>query len=164
MTALTWCARDTPAPFRFAHADLRNTTYNPGGSESPSSYRFPYDDGSFDLVIATSVFTHLLADAAEHYLAETARVLASGGRLFSTWYLLSGEQRSGPPAPFEFHDATRPAAVADRAEPESAVAFTEDWLRESLRANGFEPPSVQPGSWAGRPGASRQDLVVAYVA
>jgi SAM-dependent methyltransferase len=164
---IAWCSehyRATPAPFRFAHADLRNATYNPGGSEAPSTYRFPYDDASFDLVIATSVFTHLLADAAAHYLAESARVLAPGGRLFSTWYLLMGEQRSDPPPPFTFHDATLPAAVADPAEPESAVAFTEDWLRGSLGADGLELRSLEPGSWAGRPGASRQDLVVAYEA
>ena len=83
-SGIAWCQeryRDTPAPFRFVHADLRNSAYNPGGTLDAGSYRFPYDDAAFDLVIATSLFTHLLPAAAEHYLAEAARVLTPGGRL-----------------------------------------------------------------------------------
>jgi SAM-dependent methyltransferase len=105
--AIAWCARhylETPAPFRFTHADLRNVQYNPGGRGSASTYRFPYGDDAFDLVIATSVFTHLLADEAANYLAEAARVLAPGGRLFATWFLLGdgpplGSSLSGGPPP-----------------------------------------------------------------
>jgi SAM-dependent methyltransferase len=164
---IDWCNdhyRRTPAPFRFRHADLRNASYNPEGSQQALTYRFPYDDGSFDLVIATSVFTHLLADTAEHYLAETARLLTPGGRLFSTWYLLDADHPSPPPPPFGWRDACLPAAIADPAEPEAAVAFTKQWLRDALAANGLDLRAVQPGSWAGESGASRQDLVVAYLA
>ena len=82
--------------FAFVHADLRNTAYNPGGALDADSYRFPYGDGAFDLVIATSLFTHLLPAAAEHYLSEAARVLAPGGRLFCTWLLFSAD-RPAPP-------------------------------------------------------------------
>jgi SAM-dependent methyltransferase len=76
--AISWCARhyrDMPVPFAFAHADLHNTRYNPAGRCSPAEYRFPYEDGAFDLVIATSVFTHLLSDEADNYLREVAGVL-----------------------------------------------------------------------------------------
>ncbi len=34
-SGIAWCQehyRDTPAPFRFVHADLRNSAYNPGGT------------------------------------------------------------------------------------------------------------------------------------
>ena len=92
--AIAWCRRHyerMPVPFTFRHADLRNTLYNPGGRGSPADYRFPYLDRSFDLVIATSVFTHLLEDGAENYLAQAARVLAPGGRLFTTWFLLGAD-------------------------------------------------------------------------
>jgi len=162
---ISWCQKHyhgTPAPFRFHHADLHNAQYNPRGVDSALSYRFPYDDYSFDLVLTTSVFTHLLADAVDHYLAEAARVLAPGGRLFATWFLLSDGSRVTPPPPFRFSDATAPAAIADPAAPEAAVAYDEAWVRERLRAHGFQlREPIHHGSWAGRSGRSLQDITVA---
>src|SRR5690349_5044074 len=67
--AIAWCQRHytgTPVPFRFAHVDLRHPVYNPTGAESATTFPFPYPDAHFDLVIATSVFTHLLEDEADH--------------------------------------------------------------------------------------------------
>ncbi|MGI8505725.1 MAG: class I SAM-dependent methyltransferase [Solirubrobacteraceae bacterium] len=162
---ISWCQkhyRDTPAPFRFHHADLHNAQYNPSGVDSALGYRFPYDDHSFDLALTTSVFTHLLAHAVDHYLAEAARVLAPGGRLFATWFLLTDENLVTPPPPFRFSDATAPAAIADPAAPEAAVAFDEAWVRERLRAHGFQlREPIHRGSWAGRSGRSLQDITVA---
>src|SRR5262249_53101848 len=79
---IAWCQRNiTPIlpNFRFHHFDLANSTYNPGGTIDPESFRFPFAESSFDLVVATSVFTHMLPQALEHYLAEIARVLRKGG-------------------------------------------------------------------------------------
>jgi SAM-dependent methyltransferase len=164
--AISWCSShylDTPAPFRFQHADLQNNMYNPLGSGSAADYRFPFPDASFDLVLAISVFTHLLADAAENYLSEAARVLAPGGRLFATWFLLDPDRP--PPhggAAFEFSDSAGPASLGDPAVPEAAVAFKDRWLAERLRAHGLKPREpVRRGSWRGAPGASFQDIVVA---
>ena len=166
---IAWCQahyRDTPVPFRFQHADLHNAVYNPSGRASAQNHRFPYGQGSFDLVLATSVFTHLLTDAADHYLAEATRVLAPRGRLFTTWFLLSGEPEREPPAPFRFQDTTRTAAVADPAAPEAAVAYPESWLRERLSTHGLQLGAIQRGSWRGGPdagqGASHQDIAIAY--
>jgi SAM-dependent methyltransferase len=159
---INWCRRHyrgTQAPFRFEHADLHNTQYNPGGRGSAAEYRFPYGDATFDFAIATSVFTHLLADAADRYLAEAGRVLRPGGRLFATFFLLEGG--GGPGAAFAF-GGDGPGAVADPEVPEAAVAYPEAWLRERLAAHGLrlrEP--VHPGSWRGTPGVSFQDIVVA---
>ncbi len=165
LPGIAWCRahyRDTPAPFRFQHADLRNTLYNPTGREPALDYRFPYDEESFDLVLATSVFTHLLAPSADHYLAQSARVLTPGGRLFCTWFLLSGDHRQAPPSPFRFHDATLPAAIADPLTPDAAVAYDEGWVRERLSVHGLALRALHHGSWSGRSGASRQDIVIAY--
>jgi SAM-dependent methyltransferase len=81
--AIEWSRREitTRDPrFRFELADIRSTRYNPRGAYDPAAYRFPYADGSFDFVIAPSVFTHLRRPAAESHLAELARVLRAGGR------------------------------------------------------------------------------------
>jgi SAM-dependent methyltransferase len=160
---IAWCEahyRDTAAPFRFVHADLRNSAYNPAGTVAADDYRFPYDDAAFNLVIATSLFTHLLPAAAEHYLAEAARVLAPGGRLFCTWLLFS----PGRPAPATFAplSAADPAVVvADPGVPEDAIAYQEGWLAARLSARGLSLRTLAHGTWSGLEGRSLQDIVVA---
>jgi SAM-dependent methyltransferase len=161
---IAWCEsryRDTPAPFRFRHADLRNPAYNPDGAVAATDYRFPYEDGAFDLVIATSLFTHLLDAAADHYLGEAARVLVGGGRLLSTWYLIEDEHRVAPPGGFRRITVGAPTAVRDPDVPEDAVAFDQAWLRARLDAHGLSLRTLARGSWAGRDGRSLQDIVVA---
>ncbi len=164
--AIAWCQGHydgTPAPFRFLHADVANPVYNPAGTTAAAEYRFPYPAGAFDLVLATSVFTHLLEAEARRYLGEAARGLAPGGRLFTTWFLLDADgtvtgQSAGP----RFGRRMGAAAVADPAIPEAAVAYREPWLRSELHAAGLcvrEP--LHPGAWPGRPGLSFQDIVVA---
>ena len=164
-SGIAWCQaqyRDTPAPFRFVHADLRNPAYNPGGARRADEYHFPYGDGAFDLVIATSLFTHLLAADADHYLAEAARVLAPGGRLLSTWYLIADEHRAAPPPPFTRLDASAAWAVRNPEVPEEAVAFDERWLRDRLAARGFSWDALTGGAWRAGEGRSLQDIVVAH--
>src|SRR5206468_983780 len=84
-----WCA-DTITPvlphFRFHHADVYNSVYNPSARRRPRAYRFPFADATFDFAFLTSVFTHLLPHDAAHYLSELARVLRPGGRLFATFF------------------------------------------------------------------------------
>lgn len=45
--------------FRFHVAGVFNPRYKPSGRLAAADYRFPFDDGCFDLVISTSVFTHM---------------------------------------------------------------------------------------------------------
>jgi ubiquinone/menaquinone biosynthesis C-methylase UbiE len=163
---IEWCReryRGTAAPFRFAHVDLHHGRYNPGGHASADSFTFPYPDDSFDLAIATSVFTHLLDGAAQRYLSEAARVLDPGGRLFSTWFLVDPDRPPDPAAAlFSFHPTGGAAQVTDSEVPEDAVAYPIEWVRQRLSATGLtlrEP--VQFGSWSGHPGLSGQDITVA---
>jgi SAM-dependent methyltransferase len=164
-SGIGWCQehyRNTPAPFRFRHADLRNSAYNPGGALDPDTYRFAHDDGAFDLVIATSLFTHLLPGAADHYLAEAARILAPGGRLFCTWQLFSADRPA--PVPLQSLGGAwgERVRVADPAVPEEAVAYEEGWLTERLAARGLSLGTLTHGTWSGREGISFQDIVVAH--
>jgi SAM-dependent methyltransferase len=163
---ITWCRLhyvDTPVPFRFHHADLRNAAYNPGGAQAAVDYRFPFADGSFDLVVATSLFTHVLAGVADRYLAEAARVLATGGRLFSTWMLLTADDRNGPlPRGLSRTAPAAPTAVGDPAVPEAMVAYDESWLRQVADAHRLRVETIRRGSWPGRSATNYQDLVLAY--
>ncbi|HEY6396821.1 MAG TPA: class I SAM-dependent methyltransferase [Solirubrobacteraceae bacterium] len=163
---VSWCQRHyrhTPVPFRFRHVDLRHSEYNPRGTFAPERFTFPYPDASFDLAIATSLFTHLLEGAADRYLAETARVLAPGGRMLATWFVLDP---SLPPAPSEamltFAHRVGAAWVSDPRAPEAAVAYGSTWISDRLSAHGLQLRApIFHGSWTGRPGRSAQDIVVA---
>ena len=157
---IAWCAgRYAEHPsFRFRAVDLFNTRYRPDAGEPAAGFRFPYADEAFDFVFATSVFTHLLTEESDRYLAESARVLAPGGRLFATFFLLDGDA----PAPvLDFHPVDAVASVVDDAVPEEAVAFDAGWLRERLAAHGLALRAVEPGDWRGREGLTYQDVVVA---
>ncbi len=163
-----WCRRRygrAHPNFRFAVADLYNRRYHPGGAHPAGEYRFPYDDEEFDLVIATSVYTHLLEKEADHYIAESARVLRPGGRLFATFFLLdevSRERIAAGEAGLPFLDPSQHVAVVSDELPEEAVAYDTVWVRERLAEHNLELNDVRPGTWSGREfGMSFQDIVVA---
>jgi len=159
-TGIDWCREryvGLQVPFRFEPADVRNAVYNPSGRSDADTFRFPYEDSSFEFAFATSVFTHLLPGAADRYLAEAGRVLAPGGRLFATWFAFEGPVG----AQFTVDERFSPAAIADAGAPESAVAYPAEWLRERLGAHGFTLRAIHPGTWRGGPGATMQDVVVA---
>ena len=158
---IRWCTQRYGhfPQFRFVHADVRNARYNPGGTEEAVAYRFPFEDGSFDVAALISVLTHLTADDALHYLGQTRRVLARGGRVLLTAFVLDPH---APEPSLAFGRARDGMAVVDEALPEEAVAYEEEWLLEALRAAGLDLVALHPGLWTGRAdGLSYQDVVVA---
>lgn len=163
---IAWCQeRYAKYPnFRFAVADLHNRRYNPEGTQPAAAFTFPYDDASFDLVICTSVLTHLLEGEADHYLAEIARVLAPRGRVLGTWFLLDDGSRAAiaaGAAGLPFLDADQPVALVSEEMPEEAVAYDTAWVTGAHRRHGLEVAAVHPGTWRGGEGTSFQDLVIA---
>lgn len=162
---IAWC-REHYAPypnFRFVLADLYNSRYHPQGTQRAAEFRFPYDDGSFDFALATSVWTHLLEPEADHYLAETTRVLTPGGRALITFFLLDEGSRAAlraGRATLAFRDADGDVAVVDPEVPEEAVAFSARWLDDALGRHGLRRRDAHPGTWRGAPGLSYQDLLV----
>jgi SAM-dependent methyltransferase len=162
--AVAWCASRYPAHFRFVHADLRNDLYNPAGAVAATEYRFPVDDGWATLAAATSVFTHLARPEVDHYLAETSRALAHGGRALLTFFLLDDDSRAALAAGRARQRFAEPAgeqAIADRDVTMAAVAHDRASILDALRRLGLEVAAVNDGSWRGAAGVSYQDLVVA---
>ena len=159
--------------FHFSWADVHNTYYNPGGQISGEQYRFPYDDGSFDVVFAASVFTHMLPPVVARYTAEAARVLRPGGRCVFSFFLLDnylpgrprplGFARSG----FDFDHAWGGLgsrfAVAVPENPEQMTAYRLDFVRSLASEAGLHlAADPVPGLWSGRWDApvAAQDVVV----
>jgi SAM-dependent methyltransferase len=165
---IEWCQQAiTPRypNFHFQVADVYNRHYNPVGRSPAGEYRFPFEDDSFDFVLLTSVFTHLLPADRDNYISEIARVLRPSGRCFATFFLLNGEARRSMedargPLNFRF---SRPGYWTDNERiPEAAVAYEEADVREELEHNGLRIGTVRYGVWSGRDdGVGWQDIVVA---
>jgi ubiquinone/menaquinone biosynthesis C-methylase UbiE len=78
---------------RFVHFDVHNEAYNPQGAMFTRDVAFPAEAETFDLVVFSSVFSHMPAIAdCRWYLSEAMRVLKPNGRCWTTWF-------SSPPNP-----------------------------------------------------------------
>ena len=151
--------------FRFHLADVHNDHYHRGGATRAEDYRFPFDDGSFDLVFLSSVFTHLGTAPTRNYIEESARVLRPGGRLFATFFLIDDDateaMQSGA-AEFRFEGQDDGSLTADPRDPDAAVAHHEAAVLDMLSGSGLVAPEIVRGNWSGRAdGVGLQDAVVA---
>lgn len=80
--AISW-AKEYIAPlnaaFSFKHMDVANSLYNPSGAVSQAEVHLPVDSDSVDLVVFSSVFTHMRREGVEQYLRESQRILRKRG-------------------------------------------------------------------------------------
>ncbi|MBW1804522.1 MAG: class I SAM-dependent methyltransferase, partial [Deltaproteobacteria bacterium] len=111
------------------------------GSLFASTFRFPYEKETFDVVLLVSVFTHLLRNDMQNYFSEISRVLRPRGRCLITFFLFNETQKDGIDAnrrEIEFkYSAGRGERVADKNEPEGAVAYDEYFIRELYAESDF---------------------------
>jgi SAM-dependent methyltransferase len=164
--AVAWCRTAITPRYpsvRFHHADIFSSAYNPAGRTTASTYRFPFDDGSFDFVYLGSVFTHMLPADVAHYLSEIARVLAPGGTCAASFFLLSDDRRADVESgrafmTFQYADASDLARLHDAERPEAAVAIEESFVNDACARAGLRVERIRRGDWwSGR--ADDQDVV-----
>jgi SAM-dependent methyltransferase len=115
--------------FSFHHHDVYNHSFNPRGNPSGVA-PFPTEGSSVTLIVAWSVFTHLVQNQAEQYLNEVARVLAPGGVMISTWFLF---EKAYFPMMQEFQHAL----YINPIDPTNAVIFDREWLLTALDQRGL---------------------------
>lgn len=164
--SIAWCQRAYRGHpgFRFHHSDIYNKFYNKGGTVKASDYRFPFADASFDFIFLTSVFTHMLAEDVDHYLAEIRRVLAPGGRVLVTAFLLNHETLrliEAGKSTFTFREPLEGCFVEVADVPECAVAYDEAAFGSMIERHGLTIAQTHLGQWRGVPGLSFQDIVIA---
>ena len=166
---VSWCRKHISSAYphaRFRHADIESPKYNPQGSQPGSSFTFPFETGSFDFVITISVFTHLVRTVLERYVSEIGRVLAPGGTLVATFFLLNDEAGAllaEGKARLAFRPRDGICSLLEPGAPERAVAYDEAYVRDLLARShlGIVEP-VLAGSWCGRQTyLSYQDVIVA---
>jgi SAM-dependent methyltransferase len=172
---IAWCSTHISARypnFQFHLSDIYNKEYNPKGKIRAQDYSFPFADSTFDFVFLTSVFTHMLPDDVEHYVAEIARVLKSGGRCLATFFLLNQESRqlmATGQSVINFKHDCGVYHIASTRVPELSVAYDEAFALKLFGKYGLELyRPIYYGGWDGRHGGSphlgQQDILVTYKA
>ncbi len=142
-TSVEWCQRHiTPlrTGFTFYRADRRNASYNPQAAGDAEAYRFPHADSSFELILLTSVLTHILEEELRHYLREVARMLAPGGVAYATFFLYGSAEELADGIPrhgVRFQPPQSHHAVNRHDHPANAVAYEEEFVREVAREAGL---------------------------
>jgi SAM-dependent methyltransferase len=180
--AIAWGQRRIAAchpNFGFTLAALRHEEYSPDGGADAGSYRFPYPDCEFDLAFAISLYTHLLPYEVANYLAETARVLKSGGRSAATFFLLDAEseRRSADGITRPWLAGSTPLRIssalddgrggryraADPDRPRARTFLYEADVLELHERAGLRVADVRYGHWRGGDPSDRigQDVVIA---
>lgn len=164
---IAWCTNViTPAypNFRFQHLDIRHAIYNPAGAIEGDAVALPFADRSFDFVSLISVATHLPIAELRRYAAEVARVLAPGGTVFLTAFVMT---RNPDPPPrtrdprLDFkRSETAPQWYVDAVNPLGAVAFDDGVIEEMLYEANLEVRRKSLGSWRGRPAPHFQDIFI----
>lgn len=162
-----WCRANISTRdqhFRFHHAELSNTLYH-GGKGDAADYIFPFHDEMFDVIFATSVFTHLLPDSARQYARQISRVLKPGGRAFLTFFIVNDAWRQKDEAGekmgcvFPYDYGRYRTAVRD--SPESVIAFEQDEATTILEQAGLRIKDVSLGWWSNNPGGwTAQDVIL----
>jgi len=144
---IQWCNENlaTRLPgFEFHHHDVYNRSFNPDPT-LPRTAPIPVGSGEATLVVAWSVFTHLLQSQVEWYLKEVRRILADDGVVVSTWFLFD---KAGFPMMQDFQNAL----YINEEDLTNAVVFDKGWLLNILQEQGLVvraaiPPGVRGFQW-----------------
>jgi SAM-dependent methyltransferase len=164
---IDWCKKHYGSypNFRFLFTPLQNDLYNLSTDQKASDFTFPYGENEFDLVILTSVFTHMQPDDVAHYLKEIGRVLKPGGHCFATFFIITPatekhlDESDKPFFPYRYgHYFLHNPRVKD-----ANIAFRHEYLAGLFSDAGLEQLHFHPGWWAGLPKAqciNFQDVVI----
>lgn len=142
-----WCQENLAprAPqFRFVHHDVYNLGFNPGAGK-PRIQPLPTVERGFTLVVAVSVFTHILEHEIRLYLEECSRVMAEDGLLYSTWFLFDKHN-------FPMMQDDQNALYINTVDPTNAVIVDREWLmtcatNAGLRIVEARPPEMRGYHW-----------------
>jgi SAM-dependent methyltransferase len=165
---ITWARKNISSRFpnfSFVHADIFNKHYNPQGKLSSASFRFPYEDATFDFVFLKSVFTHLLPDSIQNYLQEIRRVLKPTGTCLATLFLMNPETTGligRGESSLKLLPYSRDCCVVDARFPETAVGISQSAFLQWCEDSALTPqPPIHYGSWCGRKDyLSYQDIIL----
>jgi SAM-dependent methyltransferase len=166
---IEWCQRHiTPkfGNFHFQHSNIYNKLYNQNGKVQARDYRFPFENGFFDFVFLTSVFTHMLPSDVENYTSEISRVLRTGGRCLITFFILNEESRNlirSGSSTLDFKYQIEGCLTTSESVSEDAIAYDEELVKKLFENHGLViRRPIHYGSWCKRENfLTYQDLIIA---
>lgn len=128
-----WCSehieRQHPN-FRFVHLDMANDLYNPQGTITGNDLQLPVGDASADVVNLWGVFTNMVPEHVQAYVAEIARILRPRGRCFLTAIV----EENVPDVTIN-----PPGFVPDDCDtPLAAVRYSKDWMFATFKQHGLQ--------------------------
>ena len=162
---IEWCVQNiTPAypHFRFCQIDLAHELYNPGGSLAGHEVVLPFSDANFDFVAMVSVATHLPVSEIAAYAREVMRLMAPGGRLFMTAFLvLDGDVDRANARPRFTAGKEEGTWYGDPDAPLAAIGFDRHLVEQAVREAGLNIERVSLGHWRNIDSTHYQDVVIA---
>lgn len=164
---IDWCNKRIAGKyrnFRFLHIDLKNDLYNHKTETEARSFVFPYEDHSFDCVVLTSVFTHMMPDDVDNYVGQISRVMRSGGKCLVTFFLVNEdilEKMNRGKTNFIFKHSCGDYLLMDKKVKEANIAYREDFLQKLYDKYGLKKDAVYYGEWSNSDKfVSFQDVVI----
>lgn len=147
-----WCTKNITSVypnFKFTHIDLENELYNLDTEFKAKNFIFPYENESFDLVLLTSVFTHMVKEDVENYMTQIYRVLKNEGRCLMTFFILNKDSKNlmqnnnGIKFKYDYGDYS----LMDKSVKEANIAYDEMYIRNLLEKNNLSIKMVNYGFW-----------------
>jgi SAM-dependent methyltransferase len=151
--SIRWCRRAFSGDRRLRFERLDPNAAGP----------WPVAAEAWDLVLAKSVFTHLLEAEARAALAGIRRALAPGGRAVVTAFLFDGAAFAARPLPwFPCPDARAEVRWRRASRPTAAVAYARERLAAWAGGSGLEEERFVAGFHPGgaAPPAGQDTLVL----
>ncbi len=148
-----WCKKNISSKypnFNFQYIPLMNDLYRSDG-EDPTTFRFPYDDNTFDSCVINSVFTHMVPEEVDNYMGEVSRVLKKGGKGIITFFIINevSESNMSKHDGFKFKHDLGHYRLMDEKVKSANVAYNEDYLQETLlRKKGLKEIHRIHGFWS----------------
>ncbi len=127
--------------YHFHFVDVKNSHYNPDGSQKETSYADILGDDRPDTIVLFSVFTHMYLEDIEAHLVRIAEVMSPSTKLFFSCFLFDGIAQEGIKAGTarrQFPYELSPDCRYDRKkEPLKAIAFREATIQRALEKVGL---------------------------
>ena len=160
----------------FEHFDISNEKY--AANQSKSIVPWDVTDGSYDVITALSVWTHLNEEHSIFYFKEIDRVLKKGGKaIISFFYLDDDYQKSLERRTDDngrFHKTKQKRWIFSENAYESKDWFCPEWVKVPEDAIGvnskaiemmiadtsLEIENIYSGNWKENPGFYFQDVII----
>ena len=164
-----------PKNFHFKHIDSKNPFYS---VDQKNKGTWEFQNSSFDIITALSVWTHLNEEDAFFYMSEVSRVLKENGKAFITFFSLDNEYKSFQNENLDekskFHLQTKKQYIYDKKAygsndwfhpswakiPERAMGVTDFGLNRLFKDNNLTITKHYNGTWKETPGIFFQDIYI----